>query len=58
MTIFFELSFKMMYVGTYLNIEEFKTMFDHHLYDKIRQQLKCESNFPEVYDKVNRKVRV
>lgn len=54
----FKLSFKMMYVGTYLNIEEFKTMFDHHSYDKIRQQLECESNFPEIYDKVNRKVRV
>ncbi|KAF0770419.1 delta(24)-sterol reductase-like isoform X1 [Aphis craccivora] len=50
--------FKMMYGGTYLNIDEFKTMFDHQLYDQIRQHLGCKSNFPEVYDKVNRKVRV
>ncbi|XP_003245685.1 delta(24)-sterol reductase-like [Acyrthosiphon pisum] len=50
--------FKMMYAGTYLNIDEFKTMFDHRLYDRIRQNLRCKSNFPEVYDKVNRKARI
>lgn len=48
----------MMYVGTYLNIKEFKTMFDHRLYEKMRQQLKCESKFPEIYDKVNKKARI
>lgn len=47
----------MMYVGTHLNIDGFKTMFDHRLYEQIRQRLECVSNFPEVYDKVNRKVR-
>lgn len=46
-----------MYGGTHLNKNEFKTMFDHNLYDRIRKQLKCQSNFPEVYDKVNKKVR-
>ncbi|XP_022169098.1 delta(24)-sterol reductase-like isoform X1 [Myzus persicae] len=50
--------FKMMYVGTYLNIHEFKTMFDHRLYDRVRHHLGCESNFPEVYDKVNRNARI
>lgn len=48
----------MMYVGTYLDINEFKAMFDHRLYDKMRQHLKCESKFPEVYDKVNKRARV
>lgn len=46
-----------MYGGTHLNINEFKTMFDHNWYDRIRQQLQCQSKFPEVYDKVNKKVR-
>lgn len=47
----------MMYIGTHLNINEFKTMFDHCLYEKIRRHLKCEFNFPEVYEKVNKNVR-
>lgn len=47
----------MMYIGTHLNINEFKTMFDHNLYEQTRQHLNCESNFPEVYDKVNKRVR-
>lgn len=47
----------MMYVGTHLNITDFKRMFDHRLYERTRKQLECESHFPEVYDKVNRKVR-
>lgn len=47
-----------MYVGTYLNIDEFKTMFDHRLYDQMRQHLDCKYKFPEIYDKVNRKARI
>lgn len=47
-----------MYGGTYLNIEEFNKMFDHRLYDQIRQNLRCISKFPEVFDKVNKKVRI
>ncbi|KAE9525143.1 hypothetical protein AGLY_014557 [Aphis glycines] len=49
--------FKMMYIGTYLNEYEFKKMFNHYLYQSIRIQLNCIHNFPEVYDKVNKKVR-
>lgn len=48
----------MMYVGTYLDLNEFKTMFDHHLYERIRRHLNCESNLPEVYDKVNKRARI
>jgi len=46
-----------MYTGTYLNEYEFKKMFNHYLYQSIRIQLNCKHNFPEVYDKVNKKVR-
>jgi len=48
----------MMYSGTRLDIDEFKTMFDHRLYNRIRQNLQCEFNFPEIYDKLNKKVRI
>lgn len=49
--------FQMLYADTYLTEEEFRDMFDHSLYDKMRKQLDCEKAFPEVYGKVNRKVR-
>ena len=50
-------SFQMLYADTYMTLEEFREMFDHSLYDKMRKQLDCEKAFPEVYGKVNRKVR-
>ena len=37
--------------------EEFRKMFDHSLYDKMRKELDCSYAFPEVYGKVSRKVR-
>lgn len=49
--------FQMLYADTYLTEEDFREMFDHSLYDKMRKELKCENAFPEVYGKVNRKVR-
>lgn len=50
-------SFQMLYADSYLSREDFRRMFDHSLYDRIRQKLDCQKAFPEVYDKVNRKVR-
>ena len=47
----------MLYADSYMTREEFREMFDHTLYDKMRKELHCEDAFPEVYDKVNRKVR-
>lgn len=47
----------MLYADSYLSREEFRKMFDHSLYDMMRKELDCEKAFPEVYDKVNRKVR-
>jgi len=47
----------MLYADSYLTREEFRQMFDHSLYDVMRQQLACDGAFPEVYDKVNRSAR-
>ena len=65
--------FKMMYAESFMSRDEFRTMFDHTLYDRlkssgilfiifsslfrIREKLGCKGNVPEVYDKVNRKSR-
>merc|ERR1712083_472030 len=49
--------FQMMYADSYMTREEFRLMFDHTLYDKVRDKLGCRGNFPEIYDKVNKKAR-
>ncbi|KAJ8950390.1 hypothetical protein NQ314_007929 [Rhamnusium bicolor] len=49
--------FQMLYADTYMTREEFRRMFDHTLYDKLRTDMKCEKAFPEVYDKVSRAAR-
>lgn len=48
----------MLYADSYLTRAEFRDMFDHTLYDKLRLQYKhTKQAFPEVYDKVNRSAR-
>lgn len=49
--------YQMLYADTYRTRSEFREMFDHHLYDRQRKELKCEQAFPEVYDKINKNVR-
>lgn len=49
--------FQMLYADCYRSRAEFREMFDHSLYDRMRKQLACESAFPEVYDKINKNVR-
>ncbi|CAH1153510.1 unnamed protein product [Phaedon cochleariae] len=49
--------FQMLYADTYMTKEEFREMFDHSLYDKLRSQLNCREAFPEVYDKVSKAAR-
>lgn len=49
--------FQMLYADTYRTNDEFRKMFDHRLYDRMRAQLNCKQAFPEVYDKVNKHVR-
>jgi delta24-sterol reductase len=39
--------------------EEFRQMFDHRLYDKLRNKIEyCQEAFPEVYDKVSKAARI
>lgn len=47
----------MLYADSYMTEEEFRFMFDHTLYDKMRSKLECHEAFPTVYGKVNRNVR-
>ena len=47
----------MLYADSYMTRGEFRLMFDHSLYDKMRKELDCIDAFPEVYDKVNRSAR-
>ncbi|XP_069693049.1 delta(24)-sterol reductase-like [Periplaneta americana] len=49
--------FQMLYADSYRTKEEFRQMFDHKLYDRMRNRLDCKKAFPEVYDKVNKKAR-
>ncbi|XP_030025267.2 delta(24)-sterol reductase [Manduca sexta] len=50
--------FQMLYADTYTSLEEFRKMFDHTLYDKVRNSLPyCKEAFPEIYGKVNKTVR-
>ncbi|KAG4065942.1 hypothetical protein HA402_000001 [Bradysia odoriphaga] len=49
--------FQMLYADTYRTEEEFRKMFDHSLYDKMRTKYDCKSAFPEVFGKVNKNVR-
>ncbi|XP_017782757.1 PREDICTED: delta(24)-sterol reductase-like [Nicrophorus vespilloides] len=50
--------FQMLYADTYTTRQEFRRMFDHSLYDKLRVDLQCVDAFPEVYDKVSKQSRV
>ncbi|PNF18142.1 Delta(24)-sterol reductase [Cryptotermes secundus] len=49
--------FQMLYADSYRTKEEFRQMFDHRLYDKMRDQLECKKAFPDVYDKVSKQAR-
>ncbi|XP_039279750.1 delta(24)-sterol reductase isoform X2 [Nilaparvata lugens] len=50
-------SYEMLYAGTFATREEFREMFDHTLYDRMRKKFNCEMAFPEIYDKVNKDAR-
>jgi len=48
----------MMYADTYMDLAEFRAMFDHARYDALRRSLPfCEDAFPEVFDKVGKHSR-
>ncbi|XP_015607446.1 delta(24)-sterol reductase isoform X2 [Cephus cinctus] len=50
--------YQMLYADTYTTREEFREMFNHSLYDKVRERFQCNRAFPEVYDKVNKNARI
>ncbi|KAL1493388.1 hypothetical protein ABEB36_011451 [Hypothenemus hampei] len=50
--------FQMLYADTYMSKEEFRNMFNHSLYDRMRDKYECKEAFPEVYDKVSRSARL
>ncbi|XP_022101668.1 delta(24)-sterol reductase-like [Acanthaster planci] len=50
--------FQMLYADTHMTREEFRQMFDHTLYDKLRHRLGCEKAFPEIYDKISKAARI
>ena len=51
--------YQALYAKTTLSRDDFRTMFDHTGYDKIRERLPfCTQAFDEVYDKVSSKGRV
>ena len=35
----------MMYADSYMTRQEFRDMFDHSLYDQMREKLRCEGRF-------------
>lgn len=49
--------YQMLYADSYMTRQEFRQMFDHSLYDRMRDKLDCKQAFPDVYDKVSRKAR-
>ncbi|KAA0196094.1 hypothetical protein HAZT_HAZT011860 [Hyalella azteca] len=51
--------FQMLYADSYMTREEFRAMFDHSLYDKLREKYRDTTTaFPQVYDKICRKARI
>jgi hypothetical protein len=51
--------FQMMYADSYMSKDEFRGMFDHSLYDKVREEFPImKEAFPEIYDKVCKAARI
>ena len=51
--------YQALYARTFMSREDFREMFDHAGYDRLREQLPyCQQAFDEVYDKISSKGRV
>lgn len=50
--------FQMLYADTFMTREEFHAMFNHSLYNSVRQKYGLDKYLPEVYDKVNKNARI
>jgi hypothetical protein len=46
-----------LYADTFMTREEFREMFNHELYDRMRKKYDAVGAFPEVYDKIRPEVR-
>lgn len=49
--------FQALYADSYLSRSDFREMFDHRLYDQVRQKYRMDESFPEIYDKVSLSAR-
>lgn len=49
--------FQMLYADCYRSRDEFRKMFDHNLYDRMRKKLECDDAFPEIYEKIRKSNR-
>lgn len=44
--------YQALYAECFQTREEFRQMFDHRLYDRLREKYGCVGRLPEVYEKV------
>jgi len=50
--------YQALYADTLMTREEFRQMFDHTDYDRLRKELPlCNQAFPEIYDKISKQAR-
>lgn len=49
--------FQALYADCFQSEKEFRQMFDHELYDRLREKYGCNGRLPDVYGKVSRKSR-
>lgn len=49
--------FQMLYADTFRSRQEFREMFDHRLYDRMRREVGAVGAFPDIYDKVSKAAR-
>lgn len=49
--------FQALYADCYMDEDEFRAMFDHAAYDRLRVKYGCADAFPTVYQKINRAAR-
>jgi len=50
--------FQALYADTYMTKKEFREMFDHSLYDPLREKYNCVGWLPEVFDKISKEARI
>ncbi len=46
--------FQMLYADCYMDEGEFRAMFDHTLYDAVREEYGADKSFPTIHSKVKK----